>query len=102
MKKEEKRYTVICHYTRDTIESIGCDRWVRKNFKWLIIGFVVFFGDWILVTTFTNKNSMWQWLAVIPLFISPCYAVFKMYRYGKAFYNKVKDLSEPIDLSTIK
>ena len=101
MTKQEKRYTVIRHYTRDTLENIGYDRWVRKNLKWLIIGFVILFGGGILVDEFT-KTSIWQWVIIIPLILSACYAIFRAYLAGRAFYNKVKDLPEPIDLSLIK
>jgi hypothetical protein len=102
MKTPEKRYTVIRHYTRDDFVSLGYNRWINKNIAWMGVYLGALIGAGFIVDAFTPKNSIWNYLFIIPfvvVFFGGCY---KAYQYGVKLFNEFKDLPEPIDLSAIK
>jgi predicted ferric reductase len=102
MKTPEKKYAVIRHYTRDGLENFGYDRWVRKHVWWLVISFIILFTAGISTSYYAPKNNILQGIIIIVLSLLSCVYIFQAYRYGKRFYQKVKDLPEPIDLDQVK
>lgn len=100
MKKEVKRYTVLASLTEDNIKSTGFNRWFGKymwlSCIWLAIGVVAMFMDIKLDNAATK-------IMVCVIFIGWFIWFFRnYYKSGKEFFNKVKDLPEPIDLRDIK
>ena len=102
MKTPEKKYTVIRHYTRDGLENFGYDRWNRKHIWLLGVSYIIVMSAAFAVLKFAHEDSLLQWIIVIATLVGACVYIFQAYRYGKNFYQRVKDLPEPIDLDQIK
>ena len=102
MKKEVKKYAVIQSFTKDDIKADGFKRWFnkRKNtiiFYMLAIIIVVPFGLGL-----ESDNLIYNYIiSVLGLGVFIYYLVMYI-RESKKFFNKVKDLPEPIDLRGIK
>jgi hypothetical protein len=102
MKTPQRKYTLIRHYDKDNIVSVGISRWITKYTWWICVWFVVFMGVGLSVDTWTPKHSIWQYLVSAPFLVSFIWGYWKAYQNGKKLFNKVKDLPEPIDLDSIK
>ena len=102
MKTPERKYIVTRHYDRDNLESVGYNRWVNKNIRWIIVYFGVFLATGLSLDTWTPKNSNWRSYFIIPFVAIFVWGLWKAYQNGKKLFNKVKDLPEPIDLDSIK
>ena len=102
MKKEVKKYTVLGSLTEEGIRSVGVSRWIRKYF-WLW-GFALNFLIVVMVVSSIDKKVydivQYPLVGIVVLFGLWC--IYKIMKVGKQFFNKVKDLPEPIDLRETK
>jgi hypothetical protein len=101
MKKEVKKYTVIKSVTEDGIKNVGINKWLisKKKVWWSFAPILlVLFG-----LTFVEKLP--RVIGILGSVIIALYGIYYCYgiwKSGKDFFNKVKDLPEPIDLREIK
>jgi uncharacterized membrane protein len=102
MKKEEKKYTVIRHYTKDNIVNIGYNKWIGNNMWLLFVVSIIAIGAQVLINEYVGKNSFWSYLVLIPYLAIIGYGFWRAMKYGVKLFDKIKDLPEPIDWDDIK
>lgn len=100
-KKVVKKYRVIHSLSEDGIRSIGINRWSTKAAYGFCVGMVLSF---MLMLIFKDSEVKFLsgYLSVIPMVITFIGFVYGFLKAGKDFWNKVKDLPEPIDLDEVK
>lgn len=99
--KEVKKYTVIESLTEESIKSIGISRWIKKYVWWLFLFLFVFVCLAMLSKPINSKIYDYSGMVImVGVFFSFYYK--GIYIEGKKFWNKVKDLPEPIDLREVK
>lgn len=96
MSKSEKRYTVLLLATEENLKSEGFSRWVKKNIRKVVIVCTIII---FLVVSAVIWNTLYTRILGIGATVVYAVLFFRTYsRTGKEFFNKVKDLPEPIDL----
>ena len=102
MKKKEEKRTVTFEASKPWIQSYGGNLYFRRSFcRWLWVVVVLFVGGNVALMDRWSL-SFWVGGAILGLAL-PAYFifVFKLWRAGKSFWKEVKDLEQPIKLSTI-
>jgi len=102
VKKEVRKYVVIEKLSKGGIETIGTNRWFRNHWKLPLITLAVDLLILILSQKVVLDNLPLKVISVILFSVLYIYVMYKLYKSGKDFYAKVKDLPEPINLEEIK
>lgn len=100
MKKEVRKYLALRHYTEDDIRQFGHNNWIRKNAAWIIVYVMLILAVMIAMS---KLPSIYRYTVVLPIILIPfIIGCVKCYKAGKKFFNKVKDMPEPIDIDNVK
>jgi protein-S-isoprenylcysteine O-methyltransferase Ste14 len=104
MKKEVRKYTVINSLSEGGIRSVGMDRWMRQ-LGWKFYAWAIGMLLYCLVFLFVIDDNTAKWirfLLIVPVVVAIVTFYYKWFNVGAKFWNKVKDLPEPIDLREVK
>ena len=107
MKKPIKKYVVTKEMDAEEIKGIGFSRYFHKmlrRFWYIYIIAILIFIVPVVYYDFIDQQlpHSLAWLSLVvgfgTFFVTFCF----VYNAGKKFFNKVKDMPEPIDLRKVK
>jgi hypothetical protein len=96
MSKSEKRYTVILSATEEGLKTEGFSRWVKKNVRKAVVFCAIIL---FLMVPVIMWNTIYTHILAIGDTVLFAVLYFRTWsKTGKEFFDKIKDLPEPIDL----
>jgi hypothetical protein len=102
MKKEVRKYQVTRKYTESDLKNLGGSLWVKSLGKKGIVILLLFLVYAAIVAFGFEHNKPVMYSVVAILIVGYMYLMYGMTKASRKFWNKVKDLPEPIDLDEVK
>jgi len=98
VKKEKVKIQVLRRMTKDDIENLGGNLWMRRKAKALIIGAILSVVWLVTIVLATEPSLLITYVAVAPMVAVWVCWLWRFTKAGKKLWNDVKDKKQPVDL----
>lgn len=107
MAKEEKKYQVLSTMTKEGVRNIGVNLYFRKIFRKFWYIFVAEFIILCVPTLWLDASKikipeMYAYAMIVLLLLNIVWMYYVIIKKGSEFWNRVKDMPEPMDLRDVK